>query len=595
MDIQRVIEGLDALFAKKESNKVEDYLSDNLEQALQEGDVGSAVTIINELIGYYRDTSQYDKAAVYCEKLLPFMERAGLKGTIHYGTSCLNIANAYRAAGRLEDSLEHYQIALDIYDKVLEKNDFRYASFNNNLALLYQEMGEFDKAGEALCKALQIVKEHPEATVEQAVTYTNLAASYVKAGKLEQARKAAREGLAIFENGLTGDFHYSAALCVSGDISFAMKEYGQAAYCYEQAMIALKHHVGLTHAYFRIVSNLQTSYEAMGKPDALKGMVIARDYYEQFGKEAFRNLQVACSEKESIGGQSICYAKVGEGSECFGRDDILSIDHDFGPGFGVFVSKEQYDRLGKKLEEIYDSLPIDFRGFIRSEKLPGALRNGVIVIEEFFGRILSLNEDELVFLMKNQTLPKETWLRMEDWQLNTVTNGSIFDGEDSLFARIYINLKRGYPEDVWRRKIAQKLGEICQEGQYNYQRLMQRKDIYGATLILHALEEHVIEFLYLINHVYAPHKKWLLKGAEELDKGEKILESVKKLMGQIPDISTYQKRETVDWIGTTNKEDCILTAIWQIAEEVVELLIEEGLTKKRMVYLEDQVPYLLEF
>ncbi len=61
MDIEAVIHGLDALFANRQSEQVEDYLSKYLEQALKVGDVGSAITIINELIGYYRDTSQYDK------------------------------------------------------------------------------------------------------------------------------------------------------------------------------------------------------------------------------------------------------------------------------------------------------------------------------------------------------------------------------------------------------------------------------------------------------------------------------------------------------------------------------------------------------
>ena len=67
MDIEAVIHGLDALFANRQSEQVEDYLSKYLEQALKEGDVGSAITIINELIGYYRDTSQYDKADAYCQ------------------------------------------------------------------------------------------------------------------------------------------------------------------------------------------------------------------------------------------------------------------------------------------------------------------------------------------------------------------------------------------------------------------------------------------------------------------------------------------------------------------------------------------------
>ena len=58
MDIENVICGLDQLFAERKSGQVEDYLSKHLEQALKEGDVGAAITIINELIGFYRDSSQ---------------------------------------------------------------------------------------------------------------------------------------------------------------------------------------------------------------------------------------------------------------------------------------------------------------------------------------------------------------------------------------------------------------------------------------------------------------------------------------------------------------------------------------------------------
>lgn len=597
MNIEKVIDGLDQLYADKESGKVEDYLSLNLEQALKEGDVGSAITIINELIGFYRDASQYDKAETYCVKLLPFMERAGLKDTIHYGTSCLNIANAYRAAGRLETSLKHYQMVFDIYEKVLDKKDFRYAGLYNNLSLLYQEMGEFDKASESLNQALLIVKEYPEAVVELAVTHTNLAASYVKAGKIDKAKDEITKGIAIFQNGLTGDYHYSAALSVSGDVYFAAKEYEQAVQCYEQAMVSLKKHVGLTHAYFRIVSNLQTSYDALKKPDALRGMTLARDYYEEFGKTAFKgwaknwNLE---NRQNNIDLSELSFAKTGEGSECFGLDDILSKDHDFGPGFCVFVTREQYNQYGIELEKVYDALPEYFRGFSKPEIIAEAPRNGVIILEDFFGRILSLNDEECAFLMQFQTLPEEAWLRMEDWRLKTVTNGEIFDGRDSLFGKIYSSLQKGYPQEIQRRKIAQKLGEICQEGQYNYQRLMQRQDIYGASLMVHSFEEHVIELLFLINGVYAPHKKWMLNEAEKLLRGKKILEGVKTLMMKIPDISSYKVRAKVDWIGSTNKEDEVLAVINEIAAEIVVLLKEEGYTKSDALYLEQQIPYILQ-
>ncbi|MCM1497771.1 MAG: DUF4037 domain-containing protein [Clostridium sp.] len=596
MNIEEIMKGLDLLFDNRQGDRIEEYLSTYLEQALKEGDVGSAITIINELIGFYRDTSQYEKAEAYCEKLLPFMERAGLKDTVHYGTSCLNIANAYRASGRLEDSLFYYRRVFDIYDKNLKKNDFLYASLNNNLSLLYQEMGEFDKACEALVRALEIVKQYPDSVVELAVTYTNLAASYVKAGRLAKAKENAELGLAVFRDGLTEDFHYSAALSVAGDIRYAGEEYPEAAECYEQAMIALKKHVGLTHGYFRIVSNLQICYEAMGKADALNGLTLSRDYYEQFGKEAFGSADAQWNQHYGRDTQElngICFAKLGEGSECFGFDDLLSKDHDFGPGFGILVTRRQYEQYGKELEEIYSKLPENFRGFSRPEPIAGAPRSGVIVVEDFLGRVLALSGSELNFLLEKRTLPEEVWLRIEDWRLKTVTNGEIFDGSNSVYENVYSVLKKGYPTTVWRRRIAQKLGEICQSGQYNYQRLMVRQDLYGAILMLHDFERAVVEFLFLINSVYAPHEKWIMTEAETLSKGQNILKEVKELMKQSPEMSSYLQRDMVDWIGTVNREDVIVEMIDRIGAEIVALLKVEGLTESNEAYLEMQIPYLL--
>ena len=597
LNIQEIMKGLDLLFDNQEGDRIEEYLSTYLEQALKEGDVGSAITIINELIGFYRDTSQYKKAEAYCEKLLPFMEGAGLKDTVHYGTSCLNIANAYRASGRLEDSLAYYQRVFDIYDRNLEKNDFLYASLNNNLSLLYQEMGDFDKACEALSKALDIVKQYPEALVELAVTYTNLAASYVKAGHLKKAKETSELGLAVFRDGLTEDFHYSAALSGAGDIHYACGEYAEAVECYQQAIVSLKQHVGLTHGYFRIVSNLQVCYEAMGKEEALNGLRLSRDYYEQFGKAAFGSADAKWNQDDSRDSQEldgICFAKLGEGSECFGLDDLLSKDHDFGPGFCIFVTRNQFDKYGEELEKLYNELPDNFRGFSRPKSIAGAPRNGVIIVEDFLGRILELSGSELEFLMENKTLSEEVWLRTEDWRLKTVTNGEIFDGENSVYESIYSGLKKGYPDAIWRRRLAQKLGEICQSGQYNYQRLMVRQDLYGAILVLHDFERKVVEFLFLINRVYAPHEKWMLAEAETLSKGQNILKEVKDLMKLTPELSSYLQRDMVDWIGTVNREDIIVEMIDHIGEEMVVLLKDEGLTKSNENYLEMQIPYILD-
>lgn len=596
MDIQQVIEGLDQMFANRESNKVEDYLSSYLEKALTEGDVGSAITIMNELIGYYRDTSQYDKAETYCGRLLPFMENVGLKDTVHYGTSCLNIANAYRASGRLEDSLCHYQMVFEIYEKLLNPKDFRYASLNNNLALLYQERKEYDKACDALKQALSIVKEYPEAVVEQAVTYTNLAASYIKAGEqdsnfqkeaLTQAEECVKKALSIFENGLTGDYHYSAARSVAGDVSFACGKYQAAAECYEAAMLLLKQHVGMTHAYFRIVSNLKLCYEKLGYPEALKGMTISRDYYEEYGK-------VLAAEYPGV-----CIAKVGEGSECFGFDDILSMDHDFGPSFCIFVTRQQYADFGADLEKAYEALPKVYRGMERPAQIPGAPRHGVIVMEDFFTRILDLSMKECTYLMEHVDLPESVWIRCSDWQLKTVSNGSIFAGQDTLFGQIYHTIRKGYPMSIKRRRMAQLLGQICQEGQYNYPRMMQRGDLYGAKLLLQQFQLHVVNILYLLNEEYAPHEKWLmfLISRRYREKswrlGQEVFDCVKQLMELQPNLADYVEREMQEWIGRSNEADEVWVVIQKLAGLLVQMLKEEGYTQKDEVYLEEHVAPIL--
>lgn len=607
MDIENVIRGLDQLFAERKSGQVEDYLSKYLEQALTEGDVGAAITIINELIGFYRDSSQYDKAEAYCEKLLPFMERAGLKDTVHYGTSCLNIANAYRAAGKWEQSLQYYKQVEQIYRKVLDAKDFRWASYRNNLSLLYQEMGRFEDACQALSDALVIVKEYPEAKVELAVTYTNLAVSYTKAGKLQEAEEAIQQGLAIFRNGLTEDYHYSAALSALGDILVAEKEYGKAVEAFQQAMVLLRSHVGLTHAYFRLVCNAQMCYEQLGKPCAMKGLKLAQDYYEKYAKQPMHDYiknghlqQDGAERKEKDSNRNaehympVAVGKVGEGSECFGMDDIFSMDHDFGPGFDLFVTQERYEKDGAKLEEFYANLPDAFRGLQRPVEIPGKPRNGVIVIEYFLGRILNLSEEEIAYVMKHENLPDSVYLRVEDWQLATVTNGRLFEGTNTVFGRIYTNLKKGYPQEVKRRKLAQALGLICQSGQYNYERMMKRGELESAVRMLHEMEEQTIQLLYLVNDVYMPHRKWQLIMARQLKEGQDILRQIEVLMTEYPSLESYRQREAVDWIGITNADDPIVEQIQHIAESMVQLLKRMGYTTSDAVYLENQIPYVLQ-
>lgn len=42
-----------------------------------------------------------------------------------------------------------------------------------------------------------------------------------------------------------------------------------------------------------------------------------------------------------------------EGSERFGFDDVYSRDHDFGPGFCMWITEDVYMKIGEKLQDEY--------------------------------------------------------------------------------------------------------------------------------------------------------------------------------------------------------------------------------------------------
>lgn len=58
----------------------------------------------------------------------------------------------------------------------------------------------------------------------------------------------------------------------------------------------------------------------------------------------------------------IAVGLAGHGSECFGFDDDLSKDHDFGPAVCLWLTDDDYDSIGERLAAEYDKLPKSFLG-----------------------------------------------------------------------------------------------------------------------------------------------------------------------------------------------------------------------------------------
>jgi len=198
MNIQTILNQLDYLFSGQQIDAVEPYLKEQLHLAYEEQDYSVCITIMNELIGFFRDTSQYEKSLEYCSQVLQLMKQLGYEGTLPFATTCLNVANALRAAGHLGESLQFYESIFPIYQKELPANDERIAALYNNMSLLYQEMGDFDQAVIALEKALEVV-EQGEDEIKIAITHSNLGASLVQLGKVSDALEHLYRAMSVFQ------------------------------------------------------------------------------------------------------------------------------------------------------------------------------------------------------------------------------------------------------------------------------------------------------------------------------------------------------------------------------------------------------------
>ncbi len=262
MDIRNVLAQVDQLFEENRGEEAERLMRESAALAVQEGDDNSLLQLLNELVGYYREVSRYEDAYQIGDRAAAQARAMGLEGTVPYATTLLNVANAYRAGGRLSESLEIYLRVQEIYRRKLPPEDMLAAGLQNNMSLLYQEMGEYEKAKECQLLALQIVKAKG-AAYELGVTYANLAATCVQLKQLDEAKEYAVSSMDTFRGIGVRDSHFGAALSALGTWHYRRREYEKAGECFRQAMEIVEQGVGRNQAYYRLQENAAACERAL--------------------------------------------------------------------------------------------------------------------------------------------------------------------------------------------------------------------------------------------------------------------------------------------------------------------------------------------
>jgi len=233
----------------------------------------------------------------------------------------------------------------------------------------------------------------------------------------------------------------------------------------------------------------------------VKGLELAEAFYEEHGRPLV-------TERFGAYEARIAAGLVGEGSECFGFDDELSRDHDWGPGFCLWLTESDYAEIGEELQRAYDALPKSHAGFERSVEGPHAgKRTGVFAIKDFYRRFIRYD---------HVPASLAEWRSLPETYLAAATNGKVFVDPLGEFTAFRAGLLAFYPEDIRLKKLAARCASAGQAGQYNYTRCIARGEPVAALVALSDFVEAAISIVYLLNKRYRPFYKWMHRGLRDL-------------------------------------------------------------------------------
>jgi len=273
----------------------------------------------------------------------------------------------------------------------------------------------------------------------------------------------------------------------------------------------------------------------------MKGLELSRAFYEQYGRPM---LHEQFADYEALIAVALC----GSGSECFGFDDDVSTDHDFEPGFCLFLPDETViDRRTEfLLERAYAKLPKEFEGFRRSLMSPvGGNRHGVLRMDDFFLSKVGAADGRL---------SAEQWLTIPEFYLAEATNGAVFRDDCGAFSAVRKKLS-SLPEDIRRKKLAGELLTMAQSGQYNYNRCLQHGETGAAQLATVEFVRAAMHTLFLLNRSYMPYYKWQFRALRAL-----------------PQLSNLA--EPLEFLLTTENSEDLRETKYLIMEDIAGMVIE---------------------
>ena len=283
----------------------------------------------------------------------------------------------------------------------------------------------------------------------------------------------------------------------------------------------------------------------------MNGLELSKGFFEEYGRPMLERDFADILPYLAAG-------FVGSGSEHLGYDDEISQDHDFEPGFCIFLPSEDVidRRTAFLLERAYEKLPKEYMGVKRQRISPvGGNRNGVLRTAEFY--ISKAGTPDGV-------LSNEAWLSLPDYALLEATNGEVYFDNFGEFTKIREALQN-QPDDVKLKKLAGNLLLMAQSGQYNFTRCLNHGEKQAAQLALFEFVNAALKTLFILNDRYMPYYKWSFRALREFDTDGFYSNNLSLLL--------YGDNDDFD------VADSKYEAVEKIAGRIIDILQERNLTK----------------
>jgi len=201
-------------------------------------------------------------------------------------------------------------------------------------------------------------------------------------------------------------------------------------------------------------------------------------------------------------------ASLGMCSETLGLDDVVSMDHMWGPRVTLFLSADDQARYGDELAQRFrQQLPKTFKGFPMGWLKPGVDVQDTTKEALYTVRTTTLDR-ALGFCGGEKALPLQAvdWLKVSEQHLLEFTAGVVYQDDPGELTRARQMLAY-YPDDVLRFLL---MGEWSVAGSewFPIGRIGTRGDKLGLRIQAAKVAQHLMRIAFMVSRRYWTYKKW---------------------------------------------------------------------------------------